>query len=117
MPNRHFLLRQPARGLVVAIEYFIFCSPVRRTHLTQRTALRTSHNYGVLELSPLVLPVPFPPPTPEVVVVELAVVALFKARCWSGLFCDELVPVPDVLLLWNRFCSTVATWFGSPLLR
>ena len=55
------------------------------------------------------------PPIPVVGVVEPIVVVPFTARCWSALFCDdELVPLREVLLLWNMFCSTVNACCGSP---
>ena len=60
------------------------------------------------------MPVP-PIPVLVVVVVEPIVVVVFCARCWSALFCDvELVPLRDVLLLWNMFCSTCTACCGSP---
>ena len=47
------------------------------------------------------------PPIPVAVLVVPIVVVLFWARCWSALFCDELAPLRDVvLLLWNMLCST-----------
>ena len=51
---------------------------------------------------------------PELVDVLVAVV-LFWARCISALFCDELLPLRDVPLDWNIFCSTCAACCGSPL--
>ena len=41
-------------------------------------------------------------------------VAVLCWRCWSALFCDELTPPRDGLLLANIFCSTGATCCGSP---
>jgi hypothetical protein len=51
---------------------------------------------------------------------ELVVVASFCSRCISALFCDELLlplplPLREVLLLWNIFCSTCNACCGSPL--
>ncbi len=48
---------------------------------------------------------------------ELVEVALFCSRNINALFCDELLllPLRDVPLVWNMFCSTYTACWGSPL--
>lgn len=57
------------------------------------------------------------PPKPELLVLdELVVVELFCTRCISGLVVDELLlPLRELLLLWNIVCNTCAACCGSPL--
>jgi hypothetical protein len=59
---------------------------------------------------------PPPPGVPKVELLELdelVVVAAFCARCWSALFCDELLLLRDVLLE-NMPCNTCAICCASP---